>query len=599
MQWLKVTQNEAVFKGRDSYTAIDKVSKNFFGLALNFTPTWFQVFPGVDILAPITWSQGISGNAAVLLGGNEGGGNWSVGVAADIYQKYRIDLKYIGYFGNYSTDPTTATPAGWRHGCEQRRHFIAVRPRLGFAHVQDHVLRRITIMFRQSLMALAIASLTAGSALAAVSADEAKQLGTTLTRGRRRKGRQQGRHDSRVHGRDQAAGRLQGRRPARRSVRERKAAPVDHRQGRGGARRQADRGHEGAAQALPDDARRRLSDAPHRRAAAAGAGQHAEERDRREDRSKAASPPRTCCPASRSRSRRPATRRCGTTCCATTASATTARSTTTGTSTRPACRRSRRPAKRTWAWPIYDPKKTGAIGATDPYWLVKLTYIGPARRAGEALLSGRLGQSAEAGTPRVAVPAGTAPRQARAGPRLRHAESRRRRRVDLRRRVGVQRRDGPLRLEARRQEGDVHPVRQLPADVPQESGGRHEAEPPQSRTSSAGSCIASGSSRRRSRKARATSTASACSTSTRTAGSRSRPTSTTPRGQLYRSSFAYPSYSYDAQAQFGDTTAIYDFSSGLYNITGLFGPYAGLKYMTELPKESFWSSEALAGAGVR
>jgi len=36
-------------------------------------------------------------------------------------------------------------------------------------------------MFRKSLMALAIASLTASSAFAAVSADEAKQLGTTLT----------------------------------------------------------------------------------------------------------------------------------------------------------------------------------------------------------------------------------------------------------------------------------------------------------------------------------------------------------------------------------------------------------------------------------
>ena len=36
-------------------------------------------------------------------------------------------------------------------------------------------------MFRKSLMALAIASLTATSAFAAVSADEAKQLGTTLT----------------------------------------------------------------------------------------------------------------------------------------------------------------------------------------------------------------------------------------------------------------------------------------------------------------------------------------------------------------------------------------------------------------------------------
>ena len=112
MQWLKVTQNEAVFRGRDNYTAIDKVTRNFVGLAVNFTPTWFQVFPGVDMLAPISWGGGLSGNAAVLFGGNEGGGNYSAGIAADIYQKYRIDLKYTGYYGDYSTDPTRLTPAG-------------------------------------------------------------------------------------------------------------------------------------------------------------------------------------------------------------------------------------------------------------------------------------------------------------------------------------------------------------------------------------------------------------------------------------------------------------------------------------------------------
>ena len=70
-------------------------------------------------------------------------------------------------------------------------------------------------------------------------------------------------------------------------------------------------------------------------------------------------------------------------------------------------------------------------------------------------------------------------------------------------------------------------------------------------------------------------------------------------GKLYRSSFAFQSYSYDAQAPFGDTFAIYDFNSGAYNITGLFGPHHGLKYMTELPKDTFWSPEALAGAGLR
>src|SRR5207248_1527005 len=107
MQWLSVTQNEAVFKGRSNYTAIDKVSKNFVGLAINFTPTWFQVLPGVDVLAPISWSQGLSGNAAVLLGGNKGGGNYSVGVAADIYQKYRVGLKLTGYYCGFSSNSTT------------------------------------------------------------------------------------------------------------------------------------------------------------------------------------------------------------------------------------------------------------------------------------------------------------------------------------------------------------------------------------------------------------------------------------------------------------------------------------------------------------
>jgi hypothetical protein len=45
MRWDKVTQNMAVFKGNPAYTGIDKVSKNYFGLAINFTPTWFQVLP--------------------------------------------------------------------------------------------------------------------------------------------------------------------------------------------------------------------------------------------------------------------------------------------------------------------------------------------------------------------------------------------------------------------------------------------------------------------------------------------------------------------------------------------------------------------------
>lgn len=120
MTWLDVDQNEAVFKGRPSninggYTQIDRASKNYFGLAINFTPTWFQVFPGVDILAPLSWSAGISGNSAITAGGSKGAGTFGIGVAADIYQTYRIDLKYVGFYGDYSSCP--AVPASINTTC--------------------------------------------------------------------------------------------------------------------------------------------------------------------------------------------------------------------------------------------------------------------------------------------------------------------------------------------------------------------------------------------------------------------------------------------------------------------------------------------------
>ncbi|MGO4222047.1 DUF1302 domain-containing protein [Lysobacter sp. TAF61] len=116
--WSEVTQNAAVFKGRSNYTVIgsdgtpvtpeDKVTKDFYGLAVNFTPTKYQMFPGADLSLPITWSQGLSGNSAVLLGGNEGAGSYSVGVAVDLHSKYRFDLKYVDFLGDATTNPANA-----------------------------------------------------------------------------------------------------------------------------------------------------------------------------------------------------------------------------------------------------------------------------------------------------------------------------------------------------------------------------------------------------------------------------------------------------------------------------------------------------------
>jgi hypothetical protein len=70
------------------------------------------------------------------------------------------------------------------------------------------------------------------------------------------------------------------------------------------------------------------------------------------------------------------------------------------------------------------------------------------------------------------------------------------------------------------------------------------------------------------------------------------------RGQLYRSSFDHMVYAYDAQATYNGNHVIYDFVSGAYNLSGMSGAYGGLKYIEPL-KPIQWSSEALSGAGVR
>jgi hypothetical protein len=111
-RWLKVTANEDAFKGNAAYRAVaanvDAVTKNFVGLAVNFTPTWFQVFPSVDLSAPLTWSGGISGTSAVLSGGAAGNGTYSAGIAADVQSKYNFSLHYVGFYGGYSRTATGA-----------------------------------------------------------------------------------------------------------------------------------------------------------------------------------------------------------------------------------------------------------------------------------------------------------------------------------------------------------------------------------------------------------------------------------------------------------------------------------------------------------
>jgi len=87
-------------------------TKNYTGLGLSFTPTWYQVFKDVDLLAPMSVSQGLYGNSSVVLGGNQATGTYSAGVAADIRQAYRVDLKYVDYYGHVNGGTTVTSENG-------------------------------------------------------------------------------------------------------------------------------------------------------------------------------------------------------------------------------------------------------------------------------------------------------------------------------------------------------------------------------------------------------------------------------------------------------------------------------------------------------
>lgn len=72
-----------------------------FGLNVAFTPTWFQVVPGIDVTMPINYGRGLKGNTVTPMGPGENAGSWSVGVGLDVFAKYLVNLSYNDYFGGY------------------------------------------------------------------------------------------------------------------------------------------------------------------------------------------------------------------------------------------------------------------------------------------------------------------------------------------------------------------------------------------------------------------------------------------------------------------------------------------------------------------
>ena len=131
-RWSKVRSGANLFNalgfapcnGKDRFDGC--VTKDYTGVGFAFTPSWFQVWPGVDLSAPLSYAIGVSGNAATTFGGNQGLGNYSIGIGADVQQKYRFDLKYIDYVGRTRDNGTAVTSTNGLTAFLRDRSFVSL-----------------------------------------------------------------------------------------------------------------------------------------------------------------------------------------------------------------------------------------------------------------------------------------------------------------------------------------------------------------------------------------------------------------------------------------------------------------------------------------
>lgn len=115
---VKVTDNAAAYRGNGNAAAgcatTDIVAgcstRTFWTLGVSFSPTWTQVFPGVDLSMPLFYSINLKGSAPTNSGGFEGAQTVKVGLSAAVYQRHFIDLSFNYYHGK--TDPSRGLVLG-------------------------------------------------------------------------------------------------------------------------------------------------------------------------------------------------------------------------------------------------------------------------------------------------------------------------------------------------------------------------------------------------------------------------------------------------------------------------------------------------------
>lgn len=75
-------------------------TENALAFAMLFSPQWQQVFPGVDLEMPVSWTTGLRGNPAYRAGAfyAQDSSIYSIGLKAIYKSKHTVSLQYNGYY---------------------------------------------------------------------------------------------------------------------------------------------------------------------------------------------------------------------------------------------------------------------------------------------------------------------------------------------------------------------------------------------------------------------------------------------------------------------------------------------------------------------
>ena len=145
-RWLTVRSNEDMFfaegygvcrgdptLGTEAKTWRDGcATRDAYGVSAGLTPTWYRVFSGTDLLLPLSVVWTVHGNSPVMMGGNQSSGTYGLGVAADVRNRWRFDLRYVDFFGLTKDNGTMVTSANGLQALLENRGSVTATAKATF-----------------------------------------------------------------------------------------------------------------------------------------------------------------------------------------------------------------------------------------------------------------------------------------------------------------------------------------------------------------------------------------------------------------------------------------------------------------------------------